>query len=59
LDRRDKDNTQGLAEGYGTELTPFDIEPTYCPPCGQNPQHLWANGVLKFMNQLDLYVSEL
>lgn len=51
--------TQGLAEGYGTDLTPFDIEPTYCPPCGQNPQHLWANGVVKFMNQLDLYVKEL
>lgn len=51
--------TQGLAEGYGTTLTPFDIEATYCPPCGANPQHLWANGVTNFMNELQYYVDNL
>lgn len=51
--------TSRLALGYGTELTPFDIEPVYCPPCGQNPQHAWANGVTQFMNQLDYYVKNL
>lgn len=51
--------TQRLAEGYGTDLTSFDIEPTYCPPCGENPDHLWANGVNHFMNQLEYYVDNL
>ncbi|MHC1716755.1 MAG: hypothetical protein AB9915_02645 [Candidatus Dojkabacteria bacterium] len=51
--------TQRLAEGYGTDLTPFDIEATYCPPCGENPQHLWANGVNNFANQLKYYVDNL
>ncbi len=48
--------TRGLAVGYGVHMTPFEIEPIYCPPCGQNPQHLWANGVIKFMNQIDMYL---
>jgi hypothetical protein len=48
--------TRRLALGYGIHMTPFEIEPIYCPPCGQNPQHLWANGVVKFMNQLDMYL---
>lgn len=51
--------TSRLALGYGTNLTPFQIEPVYCPPCGQNPQHAWANGVTQFMNQLDYYVKNL
>ncbi|MBI2356854.1 hypothetical protein HYV12_02270 [Candidatus Dojkabacteria bacterium] len=51
--------TSRLARGYGTELTPFDIEPTYCPPCGRNPQHAWANGVTQFMNELNYYVENL
>lgn len=51
--------TQRLAEGYGTDLTPFDIEPTYCPPCAQNPEHAWANGVTNYMNQLEYYVNNL
>lgn len=51
--------TRRLAIGYGTELTPFDIEPTYCPPCGRNPQHAWANGVTHFMNDLNYYVENL
>lgn len=51
--------TTRLALGYGTTLTPFDIEPTYCPPCGRNPQHAWANGVTRFMNELDYYLENL
>lgn len=51
--------TSRLALGYGTELTPFEIEPTYCPPCGRNPAHAWANGVTRFMNLLDEYEQEI
>jgi len=51
--------TNRLALGYGTTLTPFDIESTYCPPCGENPAHLWANGVTNFMNELQYYVDNL
>lgn len=51
--------TERLAQGYGTDLTPFDIEATYCPPCGENPAHLWANGVNNFMDQLEYYVDNL
>ena len=51
--------TRGLAIGYGTHLTPFQIEATYCPPCGRNPAHLWANGVTRFMSELDYYVDNL
>jgi len=51
--------TKGLAEGYGVELTPFQIEPTYCPPCGRNPQHAWANGVVKYMGELNMYLNNL
>jgi len=48
--------TARLALGYGTQMTPFEIEPIYCPPCGRNPAHLWANGVIKFMSQIDMYL---
>lgn len=51
--------TRGLAQGYGVTLSPFDIEPVYCPPCGQNPAHAWANGVTRFMNQLQYYTNNL
>ncbi|GAB4158208.1 MAG: hypothetical protein Fur003_1990 [Candidatus Dojkabacteria bacterium] len=51
--------TEGLARGYGTNLTPRQIEPIYCPPCGQNPQHAWASGVTRFMNELDYYAANL
>ena len=51
--------TERLAVGYGTHLTPFEIEPTYCPPCGENPEHAWANGVTRFMIQLQYYVDNL
>lgn len=47
--------TNGLANGYGRNLTPYQIEPTYCPPCAQNPAHIWARTVTKFMNDLEIY----
>lgn len=47
--------TARLALGYGTHLTPFEIEPTYCPPCGRTEGHPWANGVTRFMNELQYY----
>lgn len=51
--------TERMAIGYGITLTPFDIESTYCPPCGANPAHLWANGVTRYMNELQYYVNNL
>ncbi len=51
--------TRGLAQGYGTHLTPFQIESTYCPPCGRDPNHPWAWGVHNYMNELDHYVERL
>lgn len=51
--------TERLALGYGTNLTPFDIESTYCPPCGRNPEHPWASGVTRYMNELDYYLNNL
>ena len=51
--------TERMALGYGTDLTPFDIEPRYCPPCAANPAHAWANGVTRFMVQLQYYLDNL
>lgn len=51
--------TRGLAQGYGITLTPFQIEPYYCPPCGLNPAHAWANGVTRFMRELKYYLDNL
>ncbi len=51
--------TKGLAQGYGTNLTPYDIEPAYCPPCYQNPNHSWAATVTKNMNELKAYLDNL
>ena len=51
--------TERLAVGYGTHLTPFEIEPTYCPPCAENPAHAWANGVSRYMIQLQYYLDNL
>jgi hypothetical protein len=51
--------TERMALGYGTDLTPYDIESTYCPPCGETGLHLWANGVNRFMNELQYYVDNL
>ncbi|WKZ31059.1 MAG: hypothetical protein QY318_04440 [Candidatus Dojkabacteria bacterium] len=51
--------TERLAKGYGTDLTPFQIEATYCPPCAQNPRHEWANGVNNYMVELNYYLEDL
>lgn len=51
--------TKGLALGYGTTLTPFEIEPAYCPPCYANSAHSWANGVTNYMNELQYYLNNL
>jgi hypothetical protein len=51
--------TERMAVGYGTNLTPFDIESTYCPPCGRAIGHPWANGVTRFMNEMQYYVDNL
>ena len=51
--------TSRLALGYGTNLTPFQIESSYCPPCGINPAHAWANGVSRYMRELKYYLDNL
>lgn len=51
--------TRGLAQGYGTNLSPYDIESTYCPPCGATGDHAWANGVQSYMIELDYYLDNL
>lgn len=51
--------TERIALGYGTDLTPFDIQDTYCPPCGETGDDLWAKGVTRFMNELEYYVNNL
>lgn len=51
--------TSRLAIGYGTDITPFSMESTYCPPCGLNPAHAWANGVNNFMIKLESYHRNL
>ncbi|MEA3357583.1 MAG: hypothetical protein U9Q67_04055 [Patescibacteria group bacterium] len=51
--------TRRLAVGYGTELDVFGMESTYCPPCGLNPAHAWANGVSDYMGLLSQYRREL
>lgn len=51
--------TRGLARGYGVNMTPFQIERAYCPPCYANPAHAWANGVTRFMYELKYYHDNL
>lgn len=51
--------TSGLAIGYGVRLTPFQIEPYYCPPCAASPAHAWANGVTRYMRELKYYLDNL
>ena len=50
--------TKGLALGYGTDLTPYEIVPSYCPDCveGNGP---WPDAVTAFMNELSAYEKEL
>lgn len=51
--------TAQIAIGYGTDIDVFVMEPTYCPPCGLNPAHSWANGVSRYMNEITLYRNSL
>ncbi len=51
--------TSRIAIGYGTDTTPFRMEAVYCPPCGRNPAHAWANGVTRYMNILEEYRANL
>ena len=51
--------TPRVADGYGTDIDVFEMEPTYCPPCGRNPEHAWANGVERYMGQLSEYRENL
>jgi hypothetical protein len=51
--------TSSIARGYGTDTEPFSMEATYCPPCGQVPTHDWANGVARYMEELNDYRSNL
>jgi hypothetical protein len=54
-----KEITRGLSQGYGITLTPFEIEPAYCPPCAEGTAHVWANTVSRFMRELDYYADNL
>jgi len=49
--------TQRMALGYGTTLTPYDIEPAYCPPCAASG-HSWAHAVTQFMNGMSQYLDK-
>ncbi|MBN2100408.1 hypothetical protein JW710_00730 [Candidatus Dojkabacteria bacterium] len=51
--------TTRIAVGYGTDIDVFTMEPIYCPPCGQNPQHAWANGVARYMAEISEYRKNL
>jgi len=51
--------TAHIADGYGTSLNVYGMEPIYCPPCGQNPQHAWAGGVTRYIGELDEYRRNL
>jgi hypothetical protein len=51
--------TRRIAVGYGTDIDPFDIESTYCPPCGASSEHAWANGVTRYMELLEEYRTQL
>lgn len=49
--------TSRMALGYGTTLTPYDIEPAYCPPCAASG-HSWARSVTQFMNNMSSYLDK-
>ena len=51
--------TARIAIGYGRDIDVFVMEPTYCPPCGMNPEHAWANGVTRYMEQISEYRTNL
>lgn len=49
--------TRRLSLGYGIHLTPYDIESTYCPPCGATGQHYWARAVTVYMSHMKTYLE--
>lgn len=48
-----------LAEGYGQDVKPHDMESVYCPECGATGLHKWANGVVSYMSTLEYYRQEI
>lgn len=51
--------TRQFTKGYGINPDPYAIESTYCPPCGRNPQHAWAQGVTRFKNEITQVYNQL
>ncbi len=51
--------TRQFTKGYGINPDPYTIESTYCPPCGRNPQHAWAQGVTRFKNEITQVYQQL
>ncbi len=51
--------TKNFTNGYGINPDPFAIESTYCPPCGQNPAHAWANGVTRYKNEITALYKQI
>lgn len=49
--------TSRLALGYGTSLSPYEIEPAYCPPCAAGG-HNWARAVTQYMNTINSYLEK-
>lgn len=49
--------TSRLALGYGTHLTPYQIEPAYCPPCAASGSS-WARAVIFYMGAMDQYLEK-
>lgn len=41
-----------LARNYGTNPSPYDIQSTYCPPCGAVGTNEWANGVSRNLSSI-------
>jgi len=49
--------TERLALGYGVELSPYEIEPAYCPPCAASG-HSWAHAVTQYMGEMSRYLDK-
>lgn len=49
-----------FANGYGLAgLNPNAMEPIYCPPCHEGSPGRWAEGVIKYMNQIQSIYNSL
>ena len=49
--------SKNFAQGYGKDPNPYDIESTYCPPCGEAGTHAWAAGVTRFKNEITKFYN--